>query len=73
MLNLFKKPIKESSFEAWAKLMDDVAKVAILAIPVILYGEYSLLMKFVHLATLFTVIYSFLTTARAFRETAEEM
>ncbi|HDV7284305.1 TPA: hypothetical protein RJ191_001190 [Mannheimia haemolytica] len=53
--------------------MDDVAKVAILAIPVILYGEYLLLMKFVHLATLFTVIYSFLTTARAFRETAEEM
>lgn len=73
MLNLFKKPIKKSSFEAWAKLMDDIAKVAILAIPVILYGNYSLMMKSVHLITLFTVVYSFLTTARAFRETAEEM
>ncbi|AGI31904.1 TPA: hypothetical protein PXF07_000203 [Mannheimia haemolytica] len=73
MLNLFKKPIKKSSFEAWAKLMDDVAKVAILAIPVILYGEYSLLMKFTHSITLFAVVYFLLATARLFRETAEEM
>lgn len=73
MLNLFKKPIKKSSFEAWAKLMDDIAKVAILAIPVILYGEYPILMKFIHSTTLFLVIYFLLATARLFRETAEEI
>ncbi|MDD0823950.1 hypothetical protein PTQ27_05660 [Mannheimia sp. AT1] len=73
MLNLFKKPIKKSSFEAWAKLMDDIAKVAILAIPVILYGDYSWLMKCVHSVTLFTIIYLLLSGARTFRETAEEM
>ena len=39
MLNLFKLPIEKSSLEAWSKLSDDVAKVDILAMPVILYGE----------------------------------
>ena len=29
MFNLFKKPINKSDFEAWAKMSDDIAKVAI--------------------------------------------
>ena len=45
MLNLFKLPIEKSSLEAWSKLSDDVAKVAILAMPVILYGETVFLLK----------------------------
>lgn len=73
MLNLFKKPIKKSSFEAWAKMMDDIAKVAILAIPVILYGEYPILMKFIHSISLLMMAYVFLASARLFRETAEDM
>lgn len=45
MLNLFKLPIEKSSLEVWSKLSDDVAKVAILAMPVILYGEQPLFLK----------------------------
>ena len=45
MLNLFKLPIEKSSLEAWSKLSDDVSKVAILAMPVILYGEQPLFLK----------------------------
>lgn len=50
--------------------MDDVAKVAI---PVILYRQYSVLMKVTHSVALFAVVYSLLATARLFREKAEEM
>jgi len=39
MYNLFRKPIEKTSFESWAKVSDDIAKVAILACPVILYGK----------------------------------
>ena len=45
MFNLFKLPIEKGSLEAWSKLSDDVAKVAILAVPVILYGEQALSLK----------------------------
>lgn len=38
MFNIFKRPINKESLESWTKILDDVAKVAILAIPVILYG-----------------------------------
>lgn len=36
MLNLFKQPMETTTFEAWAKMSDDIAKVAILAVPVML-------------------------------------
>ncbi len=36
MFNLFRSPIEKSSLSAWSKLTDDIAKVAILAMPVIL-------------------------------------
>lgn len=30
MLNLFKRPIEVETLEAWAKMVEDIAKVAIL-------------------------------------------
>lgn len=39
MLNLFKRPIEPEIKEDWSKLTLDIAKVALLAIPVVVYGN----------------------------------
>ena len=39
MLNLLKRPIEVET--AWAKMLEDMAKVAILAIPVVVFGQNS--------------------------------
>ena len=33
MLNLLKRPIEVETLDTWAKILEDMAKVAILAIP----------------------------------------
>ncbi|MDO4698092.1 MAG: hypothetical protein Q4A60_05365 [Pasteurellaceae bacterium] len=72
MLNLFKKPIDKSDFEAWAKMADDIAKVAILAVPVMLYGKDPISIKLLNTALLSTAIYLFLIGGRLFRHKAKE-
>lgn len=72
MLNLFKLPIEKSSLEAWSKLSDDVAKVAILAMPVILYGEQSLFLKGLNISFLLIIAYACLVMGRKFRQLVEE-
>ncbi|MBR0572678.1 MULTISPECIES: hypothetical protein [Pasteurellaceae] len=67
MWNLFKKPIEKSSFEAWSKMSDDIAKVAILAIPVIIFGKYTIGFKILNSILLFIAIYLFLIGGRLFR------
>ncbi len=67
MWNLFKKPIEQSSFEAWSKMSDDIAKVAILAIPVIIFGKYTIEFKVLNSILLFIAIYLFLVGGRLFR------
>lgn len=42
MFRLFKPPFEISTLEAWSKMSDDIAKVAILAVPVMLYSDNSL-------------------------------
>jgi hypothetical protein len=71
MLNLFKLPIEKSSLEAWSKLSDDVAKVAILAMPVILYGEQSLFLKGLNISFLLIIAYVCLVMGRKFRQLVE--
>lgn len=39
MFGLFQYPLHSDSLESWAKNLDDIAKVAILALPVILYSD----------------------------------
>lgn len=72
MFNLFKRPIAKSNFEAWAKISDDIAKVAILAIPVMLYGKDPIYIKLLNTALLATASYLFLLGGRLFRTKAEE-
>ncbi len=71
MLNLFKLPIEKSSLEAWSKLSDDVAKVAILAMPVILYGEQLLFLKGLNISFLLVIAYVCLVMGRKFRQLVE--
>ena len=72
MLNLFKRPIEKSTLEAWAKMSDDVAKVAILAVPVILYGKEQIATKLLNVFLLGLAVYFFLSASRLFRRKSEE-
>ena len=71
MLNLFKLPIEKSSLEAWSKLSDDVAKVAILAMPVILYGEQPLFLTGLNISFLLIIAYVCLVMGCKFRQLVE--
>lgn len=48
MINLFKRPIESETLDAWAKTTGDIAKVAILSIPVMLYGNETIQIKIVN-------------------------
>lgn len=72
MFNLFKLPIERTSLEAWAKLSDDVAKVAILAMPVILYGEQVAFLKGLNIGSLLVIAYFCLAVGRIFRQLSEK-
>ncbi|MCI5764284.1 MAG: hypothetical protein SPH84_01240 [Actinobacillus porcinus] len=68
MFRLFKPPFEISTLEAWSKLSDDIAKVAILAIPVMLYSNYGLGFRMFNIALLSVVTLAFLTIGRHFRQ-----
>ncbi|ATW42506.1 hypothetical protein Q7469_03310 [Glaesserella parasuis] len=71
MLNIFTKPFEQETLDDWAKLSVDIAKVAILAIPVILYGKDILLIKFINIFLLSCGIYSALIAGRKLRKMKE--
>lgn len=73
MWNLFKSPIEKSSYESWSKLSDDIAKVAILAVPVILYGNDDASTKAFNISMLSLFTYFFLSCGRQLRRKLEEM
>lgn len=52
MLNLFKRPIEVETLEAWAKMVEDIANVVILAVPVIIFGQNGILFKIMSSLTL---------------------
>lgn len=68
MLNAFKKPFEKETLDAWAKMADDVAKVAFLAIPVVLYGKESVLFKGIHATLLFVGAYLMILSGRLVRK-----
>lgn len=45
MLNLLKRPIESETLDAWAKILEDIAKVAILAVPVVIFGQSGVFFK----------------------------
>ncbi|MFZ7342874.1 hypothetical protein [Avibacterium volantium] len=68
MLNLFKRPIEVETLEAWAKMVEDIAKVAILAVPVIIFGQNGILFKIMSSLTLIFVIYAALVAGKLLRK-----
>lgn len=66
--NLLKRPIKKETTDSWAKNLEDLAKVALLAMPVILYGEYSWSFKAINLVLLASFSYFILFGAKGLRE-----
>ncbi|WP_249960604.1 hypothetical protein [Histophilus somni] len=68
MFRLFKPPFEISTLEAWSKMSDDIAKVAILAVPVMLYSNYSLGFRIFNIVLLSVVVLAFLTVGRYFRQ-----
>lgn len=70
--NLFKQPIEKETLDDWAKIATDVAKVAILAIPVILYGNDAAYLKLINACLLGFTAYSGLTASRFFRKLKQE-
>lgn len=72
MFNIFKRPIHKESLESWTKILDDIAKVAILAIPVVLYGTNSVEFKIINAISLTISAYSCLFSADFLRKHKEE-
>ncbi len=68
MLNLFKRPIEPDTLDAWAKIIEDIAKVAILAIPVVIFGQGEAAFKAWSTVALIVVTYFFLLGGRFFRQ-----
>ncbi|QNS14468.1 hypothetical protein [Mannheimia bovis] len=71
MLSIFKRPVERETLDDWAKISVDVAKVAILAIPVILFGNEPTLAKLINSTLLVLSIYIFLTLGRKLRQLKE--
>lgn len=68
MLNLFKRPIEKDTLDDWAKIATDIAKVAIIAIPVILYGNDPLYLKLTNTVLLSIGVYASLQSGRIIRQ-----
>ncbi|NBI42448.1 hypothetical protein GVX76_02905 [[Haemophilus] felis] len=73
MWNITKRPFEKETLDDWAKLSVDIAKVAILAIPVILYGKEPVIIKLLNTVLLGLGIYGGLFAGRKFRKMKEEM
>ncbi|MDO5059152.1 MAG: hypothetical protein Q4D82_04325, partial [Neisseria sp.] len=64
MYNLFKRPIEKATLEDWAKLTNNIAQIAVLAVPVVIYGADSVGRKIFNLVVLVFIIYTTLQSGR---------
>ncbi|MDO5059166.1 MAG: hypothetical protein Q4D82_04395 [Neisseria sp.] len=72
MYNLFKRPIEKATLEDWAKLTNNIAQVAILGVPVVIYGSDSISRKAFNLFVLICIIYTTLQSGRIIRRQLQE-
>lgn len=68
MFSLFKRPFEKETLESWSKMCDDVAKVAILAEPVVIWGNADVITKMVNGILLLIAIYLFLSLGRKLKQ-----
>ncbi|OOR99428.1 hypothetical protein B0187_04870 [Haemophilus paracuniculus] len=67
MLRFLKRPLNADSLEAWCKMLDDVAKVALLTTPVVIYSNNGLSYKIANGIFLAVAIYACIIGADALR------
>ncbi|WP_439242259.1 hypothetical protein [Lonepinella sp. BR2474] len=68
LLNLFKLPIEKETLESWIKIIEDIAKVAILALPVVIFGQGDSIFKVSSSIGLVVIIYFLLLAGRYIRQ-----
>ena len=73
MWNLFCFPTKKETIEAWAKMLEDFAKVSIIALPVVFFGKESLIFKAFGIGGLILIAYCSLIIAKYTREKMSEL
>lgn len=73
MLNLFKRPIETETLDAWAKWLEDIAKVSIIAVPVVVFGQYSFVIKALNVLCLLICTYSFMLGGKLIRKHKEKL
>ncbi|MFZ7159025.1 hypothetical protein ACLSY3_01410 [Avibacterium avium] len=73
MFNIFKRPVNKESLQSWCKILDDIAKVAILAAPVVLYGENAIGYKVLNCLFLVISAYACLFSADFMRKNLEKL
>ncbi|MBN6710494.1 hypothetical protein JFL47_04485 [Haemophilus haemoglobinophilus] len=67
-LKLIEQPIISDTQEAWAKLLEDIAKISIVSFPIVAYSEHTLFFKIVNLILLILISYYGLVVAKKLRE-----
>lgn len=73
MLNLFRRPIETETVDAWAKWLEDLAKVAVVALPVVIFGQYSVEFKIINSLLLAFSTYSFMLIAKLIRKYKQQL
>lgn len=68
MLNLLKRPIEIETLDAWAKILEDIAKVALLALPVVIFGQNGIFFKSASSVALLLIAYFALIGGKQIRK-----
>lgn len=66
--NLLKRPTEPETLDAWAKILEDIAKVAILALPVIIFGQNGVFFKFASSVAILMIAYFSLIGGKQIRK-----
>lgn len=66
--NLLKPPFETDTLNAWAHLVEDLAKVALIALPMVLYGDSPTALKVINTALLVFISDSSLLLSRRIRQ-----
>lgn len=73
MFSPFKKPLNQESLDSWCKILDDISKVAVLAIPVILYADKPIAYRIVNGISLAICAYFCLYSADKLRKNKNKL
>ncbi|MBN6712051.1 hypothetical protein JFL47_12630 [Haemophilus haemoglobinophilus] len=73
MLNLLKRPIEAETLDAWAKWLEDIAKVSIIAVPVVVFGQYPFIIKTLNILFLLICTYFFMLGEKLIRKHKDKL